>query len=189
MFDDSTSSSDTADTALLELITQGDEQALGVLYDRYDRLVFSIALHMLGDRNIAEEITQDVFHAVWQHSANFQTARGSVGGWLIGITRHRAIDETRSRGYRARDSEQAVDDTLDTLPSRDSDFADGVVNQDLVSTALGVLPASQRQAIQLTYYGGLNSREIGEMLNISTGTVKTRLRLAFQKLSPLLQLE
>ncbi len=78
------------DEELLVLMAQGDQQALGALYDRYGRLVFSIALRIVGDRLSAEEVTQDVFQIVWQQVATFRPAAGAVSGWMVGITR-RAI--------------------------------------------------------------------------------------------------
>ena len=98
------------DDELLHLIAQGDEQALGALYDRYGRLVFSIALRVTDDRSCAEEVTQDVFHRVWTHAYGFRRVAGPPGGWIIGITRHRAIDEIRSSRYKGRQHEVWLDD-------------------------------------------------------------------------------
>ncbi len=85
------------DDELLMLIAHGDEQALGMLYDRYGRLVYSIAFRCTADQLSAEEVTQDVFQRVWQQARAFRAAEGSVASWMIGISRHRAIDEFRSR--------------------------------------------------------------------------------------------
>ena len=98
------------DDELLRLIAQGDEQALGALYDRYGRLVFNIALRVTDDRLCAEEVTQDVFHRVWTHAYGFRPVAGSPAGWIIGITRHRAIDEIRSSRYKGRQREVWLDD-------------------------------------------------------------------------------
>ncbi len=148
------------DEDLLTLIAAGDDQALGVLYDRYVRLVFSISLRITGDRLSAEEVVQDVFQIVWQHAKTFRPSAGAVGGWLTGITRHRAIDEIRSRQHKARDREISAEDApADAMVVRDNLAQDVVVHED-IKAALAELPAAQRQAIELAYYGGLTCNEI-----------------------------
>ena len=170
------------DEDLLTLVTTGDDQALAALYDRYARLVFSIALRIVGDRHSAEEVTQDVFQIVWQHATTFRPAAGAVGGWLTGITRHRAIDEIRSRQHKARGREISAEDApIDTMVARDNLAQDVVVHQD-IKVALAELPAAQRQAIELAYYGGMTCNEIATSAGTSVGTIKTRLRLGLVKL-------
>jgi RNA polymerase sigma-70 factor, ECF subfamily len=170
------------DEDLLTLIASGDNGALGALYDRYARLVFSISLRITGDRLSAEEVTQDVFLVVWQHAASFRPSAGVVGGWLVGITRHRAIDEIRSRQHKARGREIPSDDApLDTMVSREKLDDRVAVDQD-IKAALAELPAAQRQAIELAYYGGMTCNEIASSVGTSSGTIKTRLRLGMVKL-------
>ena len=170
------------DEDLLTLVTTGDDQALAALYDRYARLVFSIALRIVGDRHSAEEVTQDVFQIVWQHATTFRPAAGAVGGWLTGITRHRAIDEIRSRQHKARGREISAEDApIDTMVARDNLAQDVVVHQD-IKVALAELPAAQRQAIEMAYYGGMTCNEIATSAGTSVGTIKTRLRLGLVKL-------
>ncbi len=170
------------DEELLALIGQSDELALGVLYDRYGRLVFSIALRITGDRLSAEEITQDVFQIVWQQVGGFRAAAGTIPGWIVGITRHRAIDETRSRRHKARQREVETDETaLEQMPDGNGVEQQAVMRGD-VRNALSELPTAQRQTIELAYYGGLTCTEIASTLGTSVGTVKTRLRLGLVKL-------
>ena len=88
------------DLTLIQLIAEARPEALSVLYDRYARLVFSVALNSVGDRATAEEITQDVFLRVWQHAAQYHADRGKVSTWLTSIARHRAIDQLRRRSAR-----------------------------------------------------------------------------------------
>src|SRR5919204_5725420 len=95
------------DEELLALVIRRQEQALGALYDRYGRLVYTIALRITGDRQTAEEVVQDVFQNVWQAAGSFEPGVGSFSSWLFGIARHRAIDATRSKRERARAREQA----------------------------------------------------------------------------------
>ncbi len=170
------------DDEVLALIALRDEHALGALYDRYGRLVYSVALRIIGDRLSAEEVTQDVFQIVWQQIGTFRATAGSVGGWMVGITRHRAIDEVRSRRHKARGREVSTEDSpIDTLSDGRSVELEAVNRTD-VRAALGDLPAAQRQAIELAYYGGMTCAEIATSVGTSVGTVKTRLRLGLVKL-------
>src|SRR5262245_60927321 len=100
-----------ADEELVRQVLRREEPALGAIYDRYGRLVYTIALRITGDREAAEEVTQDVFQAVWQGVGSFQPG-GSFVAWLTGIARHRAIDLTRSRHFRARTREEVLDQSL-----------------------------------------------------------------------------
>lgn len=169
------------DDELLLRIMQADEEALGALYDRYGRLIYSIALRITGERQSAEEVTQDVFHLVWERAATFRPAAGTVGGWMIGITRHRAIDETRSRRHTARSREVSTDEVFEGRLG-DAGLEQQAVLRTDVYAALAELPQAQRHAIELAYYGGLTCNEIAASLGTPVGTVKTRLRLGLVKL-------
>jgi RNA polymerase sigma-70 factor (ECF subfamily) len=178
------------DEELMALVLWRQEAALGAIYDRYIRLVYAVALRITGDRETAEEVVQDVFQNVWQAAGSFQPGVGSFVAWLLGIARHRAIDATRSKRERARAREQTLDDVR---PAAEESSLEREVEQRLlrgiVRTALDTLPANQRQAIELAYYGGLTRAEIAERLNEPLGTVKTRLRLGLLKLRDLLRQE
>ena len=178
------------DEELMALVLRRQEAALGTLYDRYIRLVYAVALRITGDRETAEEVVQDVFQNVWQAAGGFQPGVGSFVAWLLGIVRHRAIDATRSKRERARAREQMLDELR---PAAEELGLEREVSQrllrDVVRAALDALPANQRQAIELAYYGGLTRVEIAERLNEPLGTVKTRLRLGLLKLRDLLRQE
>jgi RNA polymerase sigma-70 factor, ECF subfamily len=178
------------DEELMALVLRRQEAALGTIYDRYARLVYAVALRIAGDRETAEEVVQDVFQNVWQAAGSFQPGVGSFVAWLLGIARHRAIDVTRSKRERARAREQTLDDFR---PAGDELSLEHEVGQrllrDVVRAALEALPANQRQAIELAYYGGLTRAEIAARLNEPLGTVKTRLRLGLLKLRDLLRQE
>jgi RNA polymerase sigma-70 factor (ECF subfamily) len=178
------------DEELMALVLRRQEAALGTIYDRYVRLVYAVALRITGDRETAEEVVQDVFQNVWQAAGSFQPGVGSFVAWLMGIARHRAIDVTRSKRERARAREQTLDDFR---PAGEELSLEHEVGQrllrDVVRAALEALPTSQRQAIELAYYGGLTRAEIAERLNEPLGTVKTRLRLGLLKLRDLLRQE
>jgi RNA polymerase sigma-70 factor (ECF subfamily) len=176
------------DEELLALVARRHDEALGALYDRYIRLVYAVALRITGDRHTAEEVVQDVFQNVWQAASTFQAGAGSCAAWLLGITRHRAIDVTRSKRERARAREEALDQSWSPSGGlQPEDEVDQRLLRDTVRAALGDLPAVQRQAIELAYYGGLTRSEIAAELGEPVGTIKTRLRLGLLKLRDLLR--
>jgi len=176
------------DEELLALVIRRQEHALGQLYDRYGRLVYTIALRITGDRQTAEEVVQDVFQNIWQAAGSFQSGIGQFSSWLLGIARHRAIDATRSKRERARTREQTLDTSFPISDGSDieRDVAQSML-RDTVRAALQELPTSQRQAVELAYYGELTRVEIAERLGEPLGTIKTRLRLGLIKLRDLLR--
>jgi RNA polymerase sigma-70 factor, ECF subfamily len=172
----------SSDTALLMQVQQRDEHALRLLYDRYGRLVYTIALHITGDKLLAEEVVQDAFYAIWQSAASFQLDR-SARAWMIGIVRHRAIDAVRTRQYRARARETVLTTsaTMDVLTLPDEQLQIRVLGQ-VVRDALTKLSVTEQQIIGLAYYGGFTGMEIASRLQLPLGTVKSRLRNALIKL-------
>ncbi len=175
------------DEELIARVRSHEEPALATIYDRYSRLIYTIALRIVGDRESAEEVMQDVFQAVWQSAGSFQPT-GNFSAWLIGIARHRAIDATRSRRHRARAREELLDDERVAGHSGAGDgYADVLMLRAVVRAALAELPASQRQAIELGYYGGLTHAEIAAQLGEPVGTVKSRMRMGLMKLRELLK--
>ena len=187
------SSSDYAkydDEKLISLITQLREEALAQLYDRYSRLVFSLAFAIVNDRATAEEITLDVFMRVWQKAASYRSDQAKVSTWLTHIARHHAIDVLRRRAVRL---DQYAVNWEDALPSHAStehdpqEFAELSQQRERVQAALAQLPADQKQALVLAYFNGYTQRQIAEMLKQPLGTIKTRLRLAMQKLRDFLR--
>ncbi|HEY0735093.1 MAG TPA: sigma-70 family RNA polymerase sigma factor [Herpetosiphonaceae bacterium] len=170
------------DEMLLELISSHDESALSSLYERYARLLYSIALRITDDRAAAEEVLQDVFHSVWHRATTFRPAAGSVSAWLSGIARNRAIDEVRSRWHRAREREIPLDYLPDLSGAMERGLEHLTVLRADLRHALGSLPSLQRQAIEMAYFGGFSSSEIAAHLNEPIGTIKGRLRLGMEKL-------
>jgi RNA polymerase sigma-70 factor, ECF subfamily len=171
-----------SDEALLSLILSRDEHALSSLYDRYSRRLYQIALRITGDAHCAEEIIQDAFQSVWQRAAQFRPNTGSVQAWLNGIVRHRAIDEVRSRWYRARHTEVSLDALPDFQAVVERGWEHLTILRDDVRAALAALPIKQRQVIELTFFVGLTSPEIAQSLDESVGTIKSRLRLGLEKM-------
>jgi RNA polymerase sigma-70 factor (ECF subfamily) len=174
-----------SDPDLVELLRSQPAAGIAVLYDRYGRLVFSMALRVVQDRGAAEEITQDVFVRCWRSLDRYQPSQGSLTSWLLSITHNRAIDELRSRrGKNAR--REISDDELQPQAVNDSGF-DEVLLRGEIQQALEQLPTAQRDVIELVFWSGLTRREIAERLSLPLGTVHTRLRLGMDKLRDLLR--
>jgi len=173
------------DEKLISLITQAQEGALAQLYDRYSRLIFSLALAIVNDRATAEEITLDVFMRVWQKAASYQVDQAKVSTWLTHIARHHAIDVLRRRAVRPDQYAANWEDEVsnDELPEHDpQEFAELSFQHERVQAALAQLPADQKQALVLAYFNGYTQSEIADALRQPLGTIKTRLRLGMQKL-------
>jgi RNA polymerase sigma-70 factor, ECF subfamily len=168
-------------------------EAVGILYDRYGRLVYTIAIHTVGDSETAEEITQDVFVRACEGAQSYRPEMAKVSSWLVSITRHRAIDELRRRSSRA-DKHQVdwpEDIGLENMPGMQLlDGPETAVESSLQSKnirqAIASLPQDQRQALGLAFYKGLSHSEIAAMLGEPLGTVKSRIRMAMQKLRELM---
>ncbi len=177
------------DAALIRLLAYNRSEALDELYNRYARLVFSVALNAIGDADTAEEITQDVFTRAWEKAKTYDVEISKVSTWLISITRNRSIDELR-RG-RIRPERYSVswsdvtDDPIDESASPEERSELGW-QQATVRAAIASLPVDQQQALALAYFKGYSHSEIAKALGEPLGTVKTRIRLAMQKLREIL---
>ncbi len=175
------------DAQLLALIVRGEDWALSEIYDRYSRLVFSLALKILNDRASAEEIVQQVFTKVWRGARKYRVERGKFSSWLMSITHHQCIDELRRR--RARPVTQLGDEELLYELESDDDPAQAAqytFERARVREALQHIPAEQRNVIELAFWGGLTQREIAVYSHSPLGTVKTRSRLGMRRLKRLL---
>jgi RNA polymerase sigma-70 factor (ECF subfamily) len=173
------------DKTLVALIARSDADALGALYDRYSRLVFSLALNAVGDRGAAEEITLDVFTRVWERAGTYRADLAQVSTWLTSIARHRAIDELRRRQVRPEQHSISWADVSSTAEPRvdgPEQVAARAMQRERVRVAVAELPDGQREALALAYFRGYTQREIAEELDQPLGTVKTRIRLAMDKL-------
>lgn len=173
------------DAALVARVARRDELALATLYDRYCRLVYSVAIRVVGQQQLAEEITLDAFQKVWQSAATFRQERGRFVTWLMSVTRHRAIDELRRLGVRPEGSSVDLDQGLNGGVSREDSVEDVVAlrqRREVVRRALTDLPEAQRRALELAYFGGMTQQEIADHLDTPLGTIKTRMRMGMQKL-------
>ena len=165
------------------LVRDGEPRAFEVIFDRHSAAAFSLAYRMCGRRAMAEDVVQEAFMSLWRSGARYDTRRGSVRNWVLGVVHNRAIDAFR-RGL-VRESRNVTDEGLaDRLPAEeqtDVEFARREEARD-VRIALGELPAEQRQVIELAYFGGFTHLQIAEMLKLPAGTVKGRMRLGLTKL-------
>jgi RNA polymerase sigma-70 factor (ECF subfamily) len=188
MADAAAGPSSSGDGELVTRAAQGDERAIGRLYDRYGAVLYAVAYRIVGQRADAEEVVLEAFAQAWRDAPKFEPGRGSVAGWLTMIARSRALDLVRSRSRRDRITATAAADRPGLSPAMGEfrpDPASAVDHDERrrqVRDALDTLSPPQRQAIELAYFEGLSQSEIAERLQEPLGTVKTRVRLGMQKL-------
>ncbi len=152
---------DRSDEELLAQLQQGELPALEALYDRYHRLLLALAYRVVGDQQVAEEVVQEVFLAVWRRSATYQPGRAKVRQWLVSIVRNRAIDRVRGNLKASQTAE--LDESLTDPNAREAwEYVDQSVQRERVRTELATLPAAQREVIELAYYGGLTLKQISD---------------------------
>lgn len=180
------------DETLVRLVAQERADALSELYDRYGRLIFSVAYNMVGVHATAEEITLDIFQRVWTNAHRYRPDRAKVSVWMISMARHRSIDILRREGVRPERNSVGWAE-LPTEPvslNRNEDpetvAADNLRRQ-RIRAAIAELPDEQQQALALAYFKGYTHSQIAQILDKPVGTVKTRIRLAMQKLRWLLK--
>jgi RNA polymerase sigma-70 factor (ECF subfamily) len=176
-----------ADVDLVRRIGSGDRAALGELYDRYAGQAMAVAVRVVEDRGLAEDVVHDAFVAVWQKVDRFDATRGSLRGWLLTIVRNRAIDRVR----RSRPADDVTDvdarGRLRTTPNPVWEEAIRSLDRDALRRALTTLPDEQRRAIELAYFGGHTYREVAALTNVPPGTAAGRLRLALARLRAALE--
>ena len=164
------------DETLLKEAASGRHEAVAALYDRYRSDAYAVALRITGRPSDAQDAMQDAFLAVWRSAGAYAPERGSVAAWLLSIVRHRSIDRIRRR----RATEELPDDDAPPPQLVRPDVWPEVaarLDRDAIRAALGALPHTQREAIELAYFGGLTQREIADRTGAPLGTVKGRVRL------------
>lgn len=182
-------SPDQQNTDLISQVSQGNEQALATIYDQTSAHVYSLALRILNDSTMAEEVTLDVYMQVWQRASQFDASRGKLIVWLTVLTRSRSIDRLRV-GRNERGNRDYLDQTQveKQLTTQESPETLSVINDQyrIVQEALVSLSHEQRQVIEMAYFGGLSQSEIATQIDKPLGTVKTRIRLGMIKLRDVL---
>jgi len=175
---------------LLKRIGQGDRKSFEQFYDRFSRVLFTVAYRLLGNQEAAEDVLQEVFVQIWEKAPRYDPARGKPLIWAMTLTRYRAIDYLRSlrrRGQLHEDAKQEAQGEED-LDERSSFLAVAAGEQHtFVREAIAKLSEEQREVIELAFFGSLTQTEIAERLNQPLGTVKARIRRGLIKLRGLIK--
>src|SRR5712691_1881898 len=170
------------DGQLIQRVGAGDAGAFELLYRRYARSVFGLALRRLGDRMRAEDAVQETFAAIWRSARTYRPERGAGAPWLYAVARNAIVDRARGRS----DLLAEVPDTA-SLELGPQERAEASYVSWRVHRALEDLPRNERDVIELAYYGGLSQSEVADFVGIPLGTVETRTRAALGRLAALLE--
>ena len=172
-----------SDAELLARVGGHNREAFEILYGRYVRSVFGLALRRLGDRGHAEDAVQEAFAAIWRSASTYRPERGAAGGWLYTVARNAIVDRLRRSG-------PAADAELPELASAEPGPAQRAEDSDVawrVHRALENLQPREREVIELAYWSGMSQSEVAEYLHLPLGTVKTRTRSGLAKLASVLE--
>lgn len=175
---------DLSDEILMRRVAALDVTAFEAVFDRHSSVAFTLAMRMLGSPTRAEDVVQEAFLGLWRGAGRFDPAKGSPRAWLLSVVHHRAIDALRRHGVHER--RRADADGMDHLPAAHADVDAEVIRRaeaGRVRAALADLPAIQRQALELAYYGGRSQSEIATALGVPLGTIKGRTRAGLMQLN------
>jgi len=175
---------DTSDEELMRQLAAGRPEALGPLHARHASLIYGVAVRSLG-RAAAEEISQEVFLAVWRHAASFDPERGTFRAWVLQITRSSVLNELRRRGRRPRAATQSNGSAGDHFPDPGPDPAESAWRahrRAVVRAAVEALPAPQREALSLAFLEDLTHEQVAAFLSLPLGTTKSRIRTGLKAL-------
>src|SRR5687767_5380416 len=177
-----------ADEDLMPLVAAKDPDAFEVFYDRHGGAAYSLAYRIVGDRQAAEDVTQEALISIWRSGARFDRARGSVRTWTLGIVRNRAIDHLRRDSGRAPKLAFDSEEILERRPAEELTETEALRRETAreLRGALTGLPDDQSKVIQLAFFGGFSHSEIAKMLNEPLGTIKGRMRLGMEKIRAVL---
>jgi RNA polymerase sigma-70 factor (ECF subfamily) len=171
-----------SDGDLIVRIGKGDERAFEELYHLYSRSVFGLALRRLGDRGRAEDAVQETFAAIWRSARTYRPERGRGATWLYTVARNAIVDRARARIEPAAEAPEEASGEAGPAERAESEWVSWRVHR-----ALEVLPESEREVIELAYWGGLSQSEVASTLGIPLGTVKTRTRSGLGRLAEVLE--
>jgi RNA polymerase sigma-70 factor, ECF subfamily len=174
---------DPSDAELLARVGERDREAFEILYGRYVRPVFSLALRRLGDRGHAEDAVQEAFAAIWRSASTYRPERGAAGGWLYTVARNAIVDRLRRNGP-STDSE--LPELAATEPGPPQRAEDSYISW-RVHRALEELQPREREVIELAYWSGMSQSEVAQYLGLPLGTVKTRTRSGLARLATALE--
>ena len=175
-----------SDLDLMLGIQSGDADAFSQIYDRYNGIVKALILRIIHNETEADDLLQEVFMEIWNQAKNFSAEKGKPLGWMVTLTRRRAIDALRKKQAYAR-----AEEGLKAQPEQQPDAWVRNVTQEeiqsgdtraLMAKVISSLPEAQRQVIEFAFFQGMSQREIASNTNIPLGTVKTRLELGLKKI-------
>lgn len=176
--------SNADDVALIRRMVEADETALGALYDHWVRSLYSLVLHLLKDPDEAEDVVEETFWQAWRKASSYEPSKGAVSTWLLTIGRRKALDRIRSKKRHKEDPighDRAFADLPSSAPDPSQD-TEGSELREHVRAALKELPSEQREVLEMGYFNGMSQTEIADATGQPLGTIKTRMRLAMQKL-------
>lgn len=167
----------------MALVAERDAGALEALFDRYGKVSYSLARRIVADEALAQDVVQEVFLSLWRDAHRFDAGRGTVATYLLSVTHHRAVDVVRREENlrRRRSSDEVLDLQPDPKPGVEADVL-AAERRGEVLAALATLPAAQREALLLAYFGGYTQREVASLVGVPLGTVKTRMAAGMRKL-------
>ena len=169
---------DASDAELVVRVADRDREAFELLYHRYVRSVFGLALRRLRDRTRAEDAVQETFAAIWRSAASYKPERGPAAPWLYAIARNAIVDRFRSQVDTTGEVPEIVSSDPGPADRAESSFVSWRVHR-----ALEELPPREREVVELAYWSGMSQSEVADYLNIPLGTVKTRTRSALARLA------
>lgn len=175
-----------SDEQVLEAVGRGDDDALGVLYDRFGRPAYRLAFRILRDSALAEDAVQEAFLAVWRSADAYKRERAKPSTWILTVVHRRAVDLVRREQSRRGEPLEVAPEPVSGPADEDAVLRD---RRAAVQAALTELPGEQRQALELAYYGGLTQSELAERLGVPLGTVKSRMFAGLGRLRELLAAE
>ncbi len=181
---------DLGDHQLINRIASSEKDALEALYSRYSASVYSLAMYMLRQHALAEEATQEIFLNIWLKAGSFKPERGEPRSWIMSVAHHKIVDLIRARRRTLTVTDPADYESLDLLPAKQvstEEEVEGNLDRERIMEALSLLPNAQREVLLLAYFEGNSQSEMAKKLNQPLGTIKTRVRLAMQKLRTLLE--
>jgi RNA polymerase sigma factor (sigma-70 family) len=172
-----------SDEALVALIGHGEEVALAELYDRYGRVAFGLALRIVRDHALAEDVVQEAFLAVWRSASRFLPERAKASTWILTLVHRRAVDLVRKEERRRAEPLESV-----TAPTAEDSQETAWLRfeRERVQKALRTLPDQQREALELAYYGGFTQSELADRLGQPLGTIKSRMFAGLSRLREVL---
>jgi RNA polymerase sigma factor (sigma-70 family) len=174
-----------SDHGLLALIARGDREAFARLYDMYAAPAYSLALRIVRDRDLAADVVQDAFLAVWNQASRFDARRGQPSSWILTMTHHKAVDTVRREERRRADPIDEVKEAGDGGGVVEEQAWQGVAREH-VRRAMAQLPDPHREVLELAYFAGYTQSELAERLALPIGTVKSRTFAAMSSLRELL---